>query len=198
MQSKDLEAYLAIRTSRSASNLDQIGRSLRNAGLLPAGSRGKGAPHLKPVDVANFLIAVAMARTASEASEIAQLYGNLVSTRSVKDFPGHDKPIKRITFGDALTTLLTEWGAMSRVIEIKFERWPKHQDMLYTAAADISWTLSKPTHPDFKHTAMQFEPFGSGRNEKIVTHNQTRNTLMLEETTLGGDLLKGLASMSRL
>ena len=151
MQSRELEQFLAARTDRSASFLDQVARALRQVGMMPSGGRGVGAPHLQSKHVANFLIGAAMCRTAGEAPGIVKRYGSLVA-RVDLPFPeiAHGKqtggfitsplntlgrPGEAVTFRAAFTALLEGRGRNGEVGKITLYRWPTFRGLMGVAMA---------------------------------------------------------------
>lgn len=192
MHSKYLEAYLAARTSRSPSFLDQIGRSLRNAGMLPSGSRGKNAPQLGAVHAARFVIAAAMANSAPEAPDTVKLYGALVGANPFYRFPGQSKHNKQLKFVAALTSIFSSAEAPAHINYIKFRRWPEHADIAYNATVEITWwhDLSKPDLP----SVTVFAPLSAYKlgKERFLIHKEISDRLMVDTVTIRQHFIKGV------
>jgi hypothetical protein len=195
MQSKNLEAYFAARSSKSASSLDQIARELRKEGMLPSGAKGRHAPKLAPDAIASFVIAASMAPSPSEAVQTVKDFYSLqpifkvtgLALRSLK-VVGISPPY---TLAEYLACIVgVGWNdAQKHVRQITFRRRPPHSELLYRFDAEISgeegWqNIFEP--PQKKH-----------RGESTVRHNHAENSLMVEEVTLRSEFLTGLFSVAR-
>jgi hypothetical protein len=117
MQGKALERLLSAQSTRSAAELDHIGRALREAGLLPSGARGPHAPDFNVDHVAVFLIAAAATPTIAEAVTTAKTYAALKPTKAAF--------AKAPTFADALAATLTDIHNARGVAAVEINRtWP--------------------------------------------------------------------------
>lgn len=190
MQSKNLEFYLAKRTTRSASFLDQIGRSLRKEGMLPSGSRGRNAPSLQANHVANFLIATAMASTAGDAPSVVATYSGLVESGTDIHFPGQKPGQKLLNFGEVLSSIFSNEEALELVVSVEFQRWPKHPDFVYSTSVDIEWVR------DEEWRLATFLPSGAhfpGRRKEAI-HVEMQERVAVEKFFVGGEFLRGIRS----
>jgi hypothetical protein len=201
MQSRILEQFLAARMSRTASSLDQIGRALRNADMLPSGARGLGAPHLETKHVANFLIAAALCRTVSEAPQIVKQYGALVArvghpveerhlgipTGKMLRDPLHilGKPGQLITFKTALVAALEgRCNPDSSVGKIMFQRFPQFRSLAGMALARCDFGEFIPRN------RIDWE-----KDQNSLLWFSVESDVAIEEVTFGAELTSSLRAL---
>lgn len=79
MKSRQLEAILAEKSTKTLSQIDQAFRRLREARRLPRGARGVYAPSLTPRQAALGLVGAVASAFPSEASVAVALYSNCIS-----------------------------------------------------------------------------------------------------------------------
>lgn len=195
MQSKNLEAYFAARSTRTLSSLDQIARALRANEMMPSGARGRNAPRLQPYDIARFVIAAAATRSPTEAAEIVCDFEKLQPIHPVKGLPLKVLKAAEIkapfTLLDYLACMFwAGWeDAQKHINSITFRRRPPHSELLFRFDVEISGDSGWGNF--FEPVQKRTPP------ESIVRHNHAERALIVEETTLHREFLRGLFSAAK-
>ena len=110
-----VDALARTDRERDRSTIDSIARTVREDGLLPTISSGRGAAHLTAENVADLLIAVHAVAPRAKASQAARQIRSLRrETSSSKGKNGFYKSLGDAdTFGDALVVLIEQAAAIS-------------------------------------------------------------------------------------
>lgn len=121
MNSKDLERFLAKRTTWREGDVDQRTRLLRAARMVPTGARGTNAPDISAEHAATVLLSLAVSDRAADAVAAVLTYAPLqpASGGRFDGFAGKE------TFADALTDILEDHETRYRIAEVVIcKSWP--------------------------------------------------------------------------